>query len=127
MARLKLDDFPPAVRARITEILDAQNNHRGARDPEPQQAEALVAKVQGADVLGADAPRLRVTITRRAPRELDGDNLVGGCKQLRDSIAELLGRKGDAEKDGIVWEYRQEKGEKMTVITIEEIENDADK
>jgi hypothetical protein len=120
MARLRLDDFPPAVQARITEILDAQNHRSGARDPQPQPAEALVAKVQRADVLDADAPRLRVTITRRAPRELDGDNFIGGCKQLRDAIAELLGRKGDAEKDGLVWEYRQERGEKMTLITIEE-------
>lgn len=123
MARLRLDDFPPEVQMRIKEALDAQNHHIGARDPQPQPAEALVGKVQRADVLDADAARLRVTITRRAPRPLDDDNLVGGCKQLRDAIAELLGRKGDAEKDGLVWEYRQERGEKMTVITIEEIGN----
>lgn len=121
MARLRLDDFPPAVRARITEILDAQNHRSGARDPEPQPAEALVAKVPRKEILGADAPRLRVAITRRSQRPLDDDNFVGGCKQLRDAIAELLGRKGDAEKDGLEWEYRQEKGEKMTIITIEEI------
>lgn len=121
MARLRLEDFDPKTQARITEILDAQNNHRGARDPQPQQAEALVAKVPRKEILDADAARLRVTITRRSPRPLDDDNLVGGCKQLRDAIAELLGRKGDAEKDGLVWEYRQERGEKMTVITIEEI------
>ena len=121
MARLRLDDFPPAVRARITEILDAQNHRSGARDHQPQQAGALVAEVQRADVLGADAARLRVTITRRSQRPLDDDNLIGGCKQLRDAIAELLGRNGDAEKDGLVWEYRQEKGEKMTIIEITEI------
>lgn len=121
MARLKLDDFPPAVRARIQEALNAENNHRGQAHPEPQPAEALVAKVPREEILDADAPRLHITITRRSPRPLDDDNLVGGCKQLRDAIAELLGRKGDAEKDGLVWEYRQEKGEKMTVITIEEI------
>jgi hypothetical protein len=121
MARLRLDDFPPAVRARITEILDAQNHRSGARDPQPQPAEALVAKVPRKEILGADAPRLRVAITRRAQRPLDDDNFAGGAKQLRDAIAELLGRQGDAEKDGLEWEYRQEKGEKMTVITIEEI------
>ena len=119
--RLRLEDFPPAVRARITEILDAQNHHCGKAHSEPQQAGALVEEVQRADILDADAPRLRVAITRRSPRPLDDDNLIGGCKQLRDAIAELLGRRGDAEKDGLEWEYRQEKGEKMTVITIEEI------
>jgi hypothetical protein len=121
MARLRLDDFPPAVQARIKEAMDAEDSRSRARDPQPQQAGALVAEVQRADVLDADAPRLRVTITRRSQRPLDDDNFVGGCKQLRDAIAELLGRKGDAEKDGLVWEYRQEKGEKMTIITIEEI------
>ena len=121
MARLRLEDFDPKTRARITEILDAQNHHRGQAHPEPQPAEALVAKVPREEVLGADAARLRVRIVRRSPRPLDDDNLIGGCKQLRDAIAELLGRKGDAEKDGLEWEYRQEKGEKMTVITIEEI------
>lgn len=121
MARLRLEDFDPKTRARITEILDAQNHHRGQAHAEPQPAEALVAEVQRADVLDADAARLRVTITRRAPRELDGDNLVGGCKQLRDAIAELLGRKGDAEKDGLEWEYRQERGAAATIIEISEI------
>lgn len=121
MARLRLDDFPPSVRARIQEALNAEDSRSGARDPQPQQAEALVAKVPREEVLDADAARLRVTITRRSQRPLDDDNLVGGCKQLRDAIAELLGRKGDAEKDGLEWEYRQERGEKMTVITIEEI------
>ena len=122
MARLRLDDFPPAVQMRIKEALNAQANHRGAGDPQPQPAEALVAKVPREEILGADAPRLHITITRRAPRQLDGDNFVGGCKQLRDAIAELLRRQGDAERDGLEWEYRQEKGEKMTIVTIEEVE-----
>lgn len=121
MARLKLDDFPPAVRARITEILDVQNNHRGQAHAQPQQAGALVAEVQGADVLDADAARLHITITRRSPWPLDDDNLVGGAKQLRDAIAELLGRKGDAERDGLEWEYRQERGAAATIIEITEI------
>ena len=121
MARLRLEDFPPSVRARIKEALDAEDNHCRQAHPEPQQAEALAGKVQRTDVLDADAARLHITITRRSPRPLDDDNLVGGCKQLRDAIAEMLGRRGDAEKDGLEWEYRQEKGEKMTVITIEEI------
>jgi hypothetical protein len=118
---MRLDDFPPAVQMRIKEALYAQNHHTRQADPQPQPAEALVGKVPREEVLGADAPRLHITITRRAPRQLDGDNFVGGCKQLRDAIAELLGRKGDAERDGLEWEYRQEKGEKMTIITIEEI------
>ena len=50
---------------------------------------------------------------------LDHDNLVGGCKPLRDAIAALLGR-DDAERHGIEWEYRQEKGA-ATRVEIQEM------
>ena len=119
--RLRLDDFPPSVRERIKEVMDAEDSRSGARHPEPQPAEALVAKMPREEIMGADAARLRVTITRRSPRPLDDDNFVGGAKQLRDAIAEMLGRKGDAERDGLEWEYRQERGAAATIIEIEEI------
>lgn len=49
-----------------------------------------------------------VTITRIAPRRLDDDNLAGGCKALRDGIADRL---GVADNDPRVqWHYAQEKG-----------------
>ena len=44
---------------------------------------------------------LRVRITRiysGRGREYDDDNFTGGCKELRDAIAQLLGCKGDSEK-----------------------------
>ena len=62
-----------------------------------------------------------VRITRVGKRRLDSDNMSGGCKELRDSIAAMLGRKGDSEKDGMSWEYCQEKGEPETRIEIYEI------
>lgn len=49
-----------------------------------------------------------VTITRVAPRALDDDNLQGGCKALRDGIADRLGVKDN--DDRVVWRYSQEKG-----------------
>ena len=121
MTRMRLDDFPPAVQMRIKEALDAQNHRSGQAHAEPQQAGALVAKVPREEVLDADAPRLRVAITRRAPRELDDDNFIGGCKQLRVAFPpEQLGD-GVAERDGLCFEYAQERGAASTIIEISEI------
>lgn len=49
-----------------------------------------------------------VTLTRVAPRLLDGDNLQAGFKALRDGIADRLGVT-DADPR-VTWEYQQEKG-----------------
>lgn len=117
------ETFRTDAQRRLQEALDAKDNHSGACDTEPECAElaSLVGQVPREEVLDADAPRLRVTIERRSPRQLDDDNFAGGAKQLRDSIAELLGRKGDAEEDGLEFVYRQAKGKKMTIITIEDV------
>jgi len=58
---------------------------------------------------------------RKGEREYDDDNMSGGCKELRDSIAAALGRGGDSAQDGFTWEYAQrpsETGEPMTEIEI---------
>lgn len=49
-----------------------------------------------------------VTLTRIAPRELDGDNLQSGFKALRDGIADRLGVKDNDPR--IEWRYRQARG-----------------
>jgi len=51
----------------------------------------------------------------------DSDNSNGGCKELRDAIAALLGREGDSEEDGFVdwvYDYRIEKGVHKIEIEI---------
>ena len=68
------------------------------------------------------AGRFRVTIERHSPRSLDDDNFAGGCKQLRDVIAELLEKKGDSVTDGVEFRYIQVKSAiKKTVIKIQQI------
>lgn len=49
-----------------------------------------------------------VTLVRIGPRQLDGDNLQGGFKALRDGIAARLGV--DDADPRVRWEYEQEKG-----------------
>lgn len=56
----------------------------------------------------APLPPLKITITRIGPRELDGDNLQGACKHVRDGIADWLGINDRSKL--LKWEYAQEKG-----------------
>lgn len=76
-----------------------------------------------------------IILTRLSPRHLDGDNLVGSFKYIRDEISECLlpekaktyinkkGRvqqiKGRADDDErLTWEYNQEKS-KTTGIRVQ--------
>ena len=60
--------------------------------------------------VGTKRPELpvTVTITRVAPRELDGDNLQGALKACRDGIADYFGT--DDRNAGIEWRYAQGRG-----------------
>jgi len=49
-----------------------------------------------------------VTMTRIAPREMDGDNLQAGMKACRDGVADWLGL--DDADARITWAYAQRKG-----------------
>lgn len=62
---------------------------------------ALTAKVKGMSLPCA------VTLTRIAPRQLDGDNLQSAFKSIRDGIADALGV--DDRDSRIEWKYLQEK------------------
>lgn len=65
-----------------------------------------------------------VTLTRIGPRTLDTDNLAGGFKQVRDTIADLLGY--DDGDPRVEWIYAQEKGKpKEYAIRVEIRTNEA--
>lgn len=49
-----------------------------------------------------------VTITRIAPRALDDDNLAGGCKSVRDGVADWLAV--DDRDPRVRWVCAQRKG-----------------
>ncbi|WP_277202291.1 hypothetical protein [Victivallis vadensis] len=98
----------------------AGSSASGNSKPEPVETGALVQLCKAPQGIFPDSVRLRVTIVRGCGSiPLDHDNLVGGSKPLRDAIAKLLGR-DDAERHGIEWEYRQEKGA-ATRIEIQEV------
>ena len=51
---------------------------------------------------------VRVTLTRVAPRALDGANLQASLKNVRDGIADALGV--DDRTSQVTWAYRQRRG-----------------
>ncbi|AVQ81673.1 hypothetical protein C4F17_12335 [Variovorax sp. PMC12] len=53
-----------------------------------------------------------VTITRIAPRPLDGDNLQGSLKSVRDGVADWL--QIDDGSARVEWRYAQRKGAPKT-------------
>lgn len=67
-----------------------------------QAAEHLVT----AALNGRPAAPLRITLTRRAPRRLDDDNLAGALKHVRDGVADALGL--DDGDRRLVWRCLQE-------------------
>jgi hypothetical protein len=58
-----------------------------------------------------------VTLTRIAPRRLDGDNCAGGLKHWRDGIADWLGI--DDADPRVSWRYEQERGEYALRIRVQ--------
>lgn len=54
-----------------------------------------------------------VRLVRISPRKLDGDNLQGALKAVRDGIADWLGV--DDGHDAVTWEYGQEQGKPACV------------
>lgn len=54
-----------------------------------------------------------VTLTRVGPRALDGDNLQGAMKGVRDGVADALGL--DDGSEDVQWLYIQERGGKHEV------------
>ena len=53
---------------------------------------------------------LVVTIVRIGPKALDGDNLQGSAKAVRDEVAKYLGVDDADTETRVTWAYRQERG-----------------
>jgi hypothetical protein len=79
---------------------------RAKRTRLERNAVALVWRIHGPRVSLPCA----VTLTRVAPRALDGDNLQAAFKAVRDQLAHELGLPNDADPR-VAWGYGQRRGE----------------
>ena len=66
-----------------------------------------VETARGAQAVAPDVPVV-VTLTRIAPRALDGDNLQGAFKAMRDEVAKWIGVPDN--HPSVTWEYGQRRG-----------------
>lgn len=93
-----------------------------ATEPKPQSAlERQSPPTQRGKLgIGGSRPVLRVSIIALTKRTWDGDNITGGCKPMRDAIAQRLGL--DDADSIIEWEYGQcrTRGQTGTVVIVEE-------
>ena len=115
---IKLDDLPPAYQDQARAQLDALASLHSPRKRQPDGAPTLEHQDRPAALLEDPAGTLLVRIVRVGGRTMDSDNLPAGYKALRDAIAAAVGRRGDSEGDGWIWEYAQEPGEIGTRIEI---------
>lgn len=103
--------------------IDPCSAGRNHAKPERRESDALDAKSEVAEALQGTAGRFHITIERHGWGTLDGDNFCGGAKQLRDTIAELLGKEGDSTADGLEFDYVQVKSKvRKMVVKIRRIE-----
>ena len=109
-------ELPEHIR-RLNPRADPAHRAAGRRcpEPEPGQQRALDRSAPAPALVDGLPRPCVVRITRVGTRRYDDDNLVGGCKELRDAVAAALGLPGDAEEDGVRFEYRQETGRHPTV------------
>jgi hypothetical protein len=71
---------------------------------------------------GPNAP-LTITMTRIAPRGLDGDNLQAAFKAVRDGVADWM--KTEDNDPLLLWRYEQRQGrpkEYGVEITVEDVQ-----
>jgi len=113
-SKADIEELPDEYRMQIEDQLAGNSNSEQKSGQQPTLEFPGTAS-QGMVHLDGE---ILVRITRVGHRRLDDDNLAGGCKELRDAIAAMLGRKGDSEKDGLKWEYIQETGPTETRIEI---------
>ena len=120
--------LPPKFRRTIKEQLNGKDS--GNTNAGHINTKSKCREQKALDMENESAPRMvnitgsvLIRITRIGKMELDGDNMSGGCKELRDAIASSLGRKGDSASNGMFWEYKQKKGEPETIVEIFSIEN----
>lgn len=91
----------------------------GSRAEDPGKSPGKNGVGQGRRGQPRGGPLYRVTLVSHRRRELDRDNLIGGLKALRDTVADMLNI-DDSEKC-VDWQYAQiiTRGEEGTSVRIE--------
>jgi hypothetical protein len=92
-------------------VVSESNDHTAGHWSARHRRFKAQATVLGLVLAGVTVPPLPVSVrwTKLGGNRLDGDNLAGSFKGLRDALAARYGV-GDADGSGIEWEYDQAPG-----------------
>ncbi len=96
-----------ALPLRVVSVLN-ERTHWAKRARRTAEQRSLVRMSLAGQRAWPLVPPVVVTLTRIAPRSLDGDNLQGALKAVRDGVADALGV--DDRHPSIRWEYAQRRG-----------------
>lgn len=88
---------------RLVSEPNARYGHWAIRSKRVKEQRNVVRLALGPHVAGR-VP-CRVILTRIGPNALDGDNLAGACKAVRDAVAAALGV--DDRDPRVAWAYEQ--------------------
>lgn len=110
---------------RLVSPLNGSHGHWSAsakrRAAERRHVDAAVRIVPSRPLFALlDAGRWVVTITREGVGQLDGDNLAGAAKAVRDAVAAALGC-GDAPSAPVAWRYEQRRAKGYAVTVRVEV------
>jgi len=107
-ARITLDwdSLTLTLRLKITSEANARNHWAARAGRVKEQRQAVHRRLCKE---GVPVGPWTVTLTRIAPRDLDGDNLQAAFKAARDGVADALGLNDRDPR--IAWLYRQERGQ----------------
>jgi len=121
MVTWRMEDLSNDQRKRVAAAIDNESARRSTVKERHEQATLGREGTYQKGLVNIPGPLLvRISRLYSGRSQLyDDDNFSGGCKGLRDAIASMLGLSGDSKKDGIVFEYAQERSDKTeTVIEI---------
>jgi hypothetical protein len=85
---------------------NAREHHMARARRRKAQRDMTALVLRGHIRAASLAPPYLVTLTRLAPRKLDGDNLQGALKAVRDGVADALGV-DDGDEQAVTWDYAQ--------------------
>lgn len=104
------------IPVRIESSLNLRENWRTRARRNSSHRSAAWFAMKAAAKFTPDILPCVVTLTRVAPRPLDLDNNIGGCKSVVDGIADWLGI--DDRDPRVQWRYAQAKSDKPKHYTV---------
>ena len=105
------------IRVPVKAVSEANQREHWAPKAKRQKSHKSAAYLRVLARRPSIKPVLKITLTRVSPRALDGDNLQGSMKAVRDGVCKAL--RIDDASPLVRFEYAQAKGEPGVIVRVE--------